>query len=89
MAGAVDDDEDGSEDLPFDEAWRIYKRRHQSEDKPTKVEVVDRLAGDLIALKTLFDHDTPPRRLVCGKAIKEAQYGLAMLPGRVLELPGK
>ena len=66
----------------LDEARRVYSRQHQSEDKPTKVEVVDRLAGDLIALKTLFDHDTPPRRLVRGKAIKEAQYGFGDASGK-------
>ena len=74
MAGAVDDDEDGIEDLPFDEARRIYTRRHQAQDddKPTKVKLVDRLARDLTALRVLFNHDTPPRRLVRGKGIKEA-----------------
>ena len=82
MAGAVDDDEDGVEDLPFDEARRIYTRRHQDVDKPTKVKVVDRLARDLTALRVLFNHATPPRRLVRGKAIKEAQYGFGDASGK-------
>ena len=82
MAGAVDDDEDGLEDLPFDEARRIFARRHQAEDKPTQVRVVDRLANDLTALKALFDHATPPRRLVRGKAIKQAQYGFGDASGK-------
>ena len=82
MAGAVDDDEDGVEDLPFDEARRIYTRRHQDVDKPTKVKVVDRLARDLTALRVLFNHATPPRRLVRGKAIKEAGYGFGDASGK-------
>ena len=82
MAGAVDDDEDGLEDLPFDEARRIYTRRNQAEDKPTQVKVVDRLANDLSALKALFNHDKPPRRLVRGKAIKEVQYGFGDASGK-------
>ena len=82
MAGAVDDDEDGLEDLPFDEARRIFTRRHQAENKPTKVKVVSRLARDLTALKTLFDHPSPPRRLVRGKAIQAAQYGFGDASGK-------
>jgi len=82
MAGAVDDDEDGLEDLPFDEARRIYTRRNQAEEKPTEVKVVDRLANDLTALKVLFDHAAPPRRLVRGKAIKEVQYGFGDASGK-------
>jgi hypothetical protein len=82
MAGAVDDDEEGLDDLPFDEARRVFTRRHQDADQPTKVKVVDRLADDLTALKTLFDHDKPPRRLVRGKAIKEAEYGFGDASGK-------
>ena len=82
MAGAIDDDEDGLEDLPFDEARRIYIRRNQKEDKPDQVKVVDRLADDLTALKTLFNHATPPRRLVRGKAIQGAHYGFGDASGK-------
>ena len=62
MAGAADDDEDGLEDLPFDEARRVYTRRHQNDDTSIQVKVVDRLAGDLTTPKALFNHVTPPPR---------------------------
>ena len=42
---------------------------------------MNRLKRDLTALLKLFDHESPPKRLVRGKKIKEAVYGFGDASG--------
>ncbi len=82
MAGALDHDDD-ADDLngkTFEEEKREFLKKNQG-PRPENVKVVNRLTRDLSSLKRLFDHDTPPKRLVRGKKVQEALYGFGDASG--------
>ena len=58
----------------FQETKRIFNQNNQR-DFPGMVKVVDQMKYDLTSLRKLFDHATPPKRVVQVKDVCTTQYG--------------
>ena len=74
MTGALDESGDYGLSMSYKKTKTIFNQQNQR-DFPGVMKVVERIKGDLSALRKLCDHSTPLKRLMRRKDVCTTQYG--------------